>query len=342
MKVDKYIISWLNLSIVVVFLMIFIGGITRLTDSGLSMTSWKPITGVLPPLNEVDWQNSFNEYKKFPEYKHYNLNMNLSEYKMIYFWEYIHRLLGRFIGLLFIIPFTLFYFKDYFNKEYLYKFFFLFILGGLQGFMGWYMVKSGLVDNPDISHIRLSMHLLLAMFIISYIYWMKMSLLNKYDVTIKNYHYYNSFINVVIFFVVLQFIYGAFSAGLKAGHFWNEYPFINGSYFPPKILEYEPIWYNFIYNSKTIQIVHRNLAVLVVLLISVFSFLFLSVNKNSTIYNNIISLNLIIFLQFVLGVLTLISGSSIVFALVHQFFAVLTILLILKLKHSLRYTNEVV
>ena len=341
MKVDKYIIFWLNLSIVVVFLMIFIGGITRLTDSGLSMTEWRPITGFLPPLNQLEWQNSFDLYKNFPEYKHYNMNMTLSEFKLIYFWEYVHRLLGRLIGILFIVPFSFFYSKNYFNKEYLYKFFFLFILGGLQGLMGWYMVKSGLVNNPDISHLRLSVHLSLAILIISYIYWLKISLLNRKIRIINHFTYYNTFLNIIMFFVFLQIIYGAFSAGLKAGHFWNEYPLINGYYFPPNIFKGEFLQ-DFIYNSKVIQIIHRNLALLVVALISFFSYS-VSLNvKEILIYNNVIYLILIIFLQFILGVLTLVSGSSVVFAILHQFLAVLVVLSILKIKHSLRFTNNVV
>ncbi len=341
MKVDKYIIFWLNLSIVIVFLMIFIGGITRLTDSGLSMTEWRPITGVLPPLNQLEWQNSFDLYKNFPEYKHYNMNMTLSEFKIIYFWEYIHRLLGRLIGVLFIVPFAFFYSKNYFNREYLYKFFFLFILGGLQGLMGWYMVKSGLVNNPDISHLRLSVHLSLAILIISYIYWLKISLLNRKIRIINYFTYYNTFLNIIIFFVFLQIIYGAFTAGLKAGHFWNEYPLINGYYFPPNILTGEFLQ-DFIYNSKMIQIIHRNLALLVVSLISFFSYSIILNIKEILIYNNVIYLIIIIFLQFILGVLTLVSGSSVVFAILHQFLAVLAVLSILKLKHSLRFTSDFV
>ncbi len=321
--------------------MIFVGGITRLTDSGLSMTEWRPITGVLPPLNQLEWQNSFDLYKNFPEYKHYNMNMTLSEFKIIYFWEYIHRLLGRLIGFLFIVPFAFFYSKNYFNREYLYKFFFLFILGGLQGLMGWYMVKSGLVNNPDISHLRLSVHLSLAILIISYIYWLKISLLNRKIRIINYFTYYNTFLNIIIFFVFLQIIYGAFTAGLKAGHFWNEYPLINGYYFPPNILTGEFLQ-DFIYNSKVIQIIHRNLALLVVSLISFFSYSIILNIKEILIYNNVIYLILIIFLQFILGVLTLVSGSSVVFAILHQFLAVLAVLSILKLKHSLRFTSNVV
>ena len=337
MKVDNYIICWLNVSIVVVFLMIFVGGVTRLTDSGLSMTDWRPVTGILPPLNEQEWENNFNEYKKFPEFKHYNVNMTLAEYKMIYFWEYLHRILGRLIGLLFIIPFTFFYFKNYFSREYLYKFLFLFILGGLQGLMGWYMVKSGLINNPDISHLRLSVHLSLALIIISYIYWVKISLLNIQERKIEYFSYYNNFINIILFFVFLQIIYGAFSAGLKAGHFWNEYPFINGYYFPRNIFEGESFLTNIIYNPKVVQLIHRNLALVVISLIYLFSYTVIFSSKEVSIYNNIVYLNLIIFLQFILGILTLVSGSSIVFAITHQFFAVLTVLAILKLKHSLRF-----
>ena len=337
MKVDKYIINWLNISLIAVFLMILIGGITRLTDSGLSITTWKPVTGILPPLNQHEWEISFNNYKEIAEYKVYNSQMSLKEYKSIYFWEYVHRMLGRIIGLLFFFPFVYFYKKKYFNKEYLMKFLFLFFIGLLQGFMGWYMVQSGLSDLPDISHLRLSVHLLLALIIIGYIYWIKLSLLRLQYNKVNNFIFYNKFINLILFVLVVQIIYGAFTAGLKAGQFWNTYPIINGVVFPESVFSLKPFWKNFLYHNETIQIIHRNLPIVITILMIVFSYKINRESLNNTLYSNIIIMNLFLFFQFILGILTLITKVSIVLAISHQFLAIVLFVSILKTKHSLRF-----
>ena len=189
MKSNYKIIIWLNISIFFLVIMVMIGGITRLTESGLSIVDWKPVTGIVPPLNNSQWIDSFNEYKKFPEYQQKNIKMNLSEYKYIYFWEYLHRMLGRFFSLLFIIPFLFFLIKGYLNKKLIKHLLFIFMLGGGQGLIGWYMVKSGLVNNPDVSHYRLSLHLFIAFIILSYTYKIKLSLLFNKINKINNYIY---------------------------------------------------------------------------------------------------------------------------------------------------------
>jgi len=337
MKVDKYIINWLNLSLMVVFIMILIGGITRLTDSGLSITTWKPVTGVFPPMDQEEWQVSFDKYKEIPEYKVYNSQMSLKEYKSIYFWEYVHRMLGRIIGLLFFFPFIYFYKKNYFNKEYLIKFLFLFLIGCFQGFMGWYMVKSGLSSSPDISHLRLSVHLFLALTIIGYIYWIKLSLLKSKANKVNNFIFFKNIINLILFIIVLQIIYGAFTAGLKAGQFWNTYPLANGVFFPDSIFSLKPFWRNLLYHNETIQIIHRNLPILVVLLMFSFSYKINFESLNNSLYKNIIIMNLVLFFQFILGILTLITKVSLVLAITHQFFAVILFMSVLKTKHSLKY-----
>ena len=232
MQVDKKIIILLNISIVVLFLMIIIGGITRLTDSGLSMVTWKPVTGILPPIGEYQWQESFNEYKAYPEYKLINYNISLSDYKYIYFWEYIHRLLGRLIGILFLIPFLFFLYKGLLNKQLIKKLLIVFFMGGFQGFLGWYMVKSGLTDIPHVSHYRLAVHLVIAFLILAYIYNLKLLLENK-DIT-RNFHYkrYSNFISFIIFLLFIQVIYGAFNAGLKTVNTINTFPFFNDLVIP--------------------------------------------------------------------------------------------------------------
>jgi len=320
--------------------MILIGGITRLTDAGLSMTSWKPLTGILPPINNDDWEISFNEYKKYPEYQNYNFNITIEEYKFIYFWEYIHRMLGRFIGVFFLFPLIYFYINRNFEKVFFKKFLFLFIMILLQGIMGWYMVQSGLIDKPDISHLRLSVHLIMTFIIIGYLYWIKMSIENKKKLcnTEKNLKFYNRFINIIIFFLLLQIVYGAFTSGLKAGDFWNTYPLVNGKYFPDGMFNLIPFWNNFINDDKTIQIIHRNLGVILVFLISIFCYK-ISRESNETIYMNIVLLSVIVFIQFMLGILTLITNSSLIVALTHQFLAVLLFLSLLKIKYYLNYVK---
>ena len=168
----KPIIIWLVLICLLIFFMIMIGGITRLTDSGLSMVEWKPLLGIIPPLNDTEWIESFKKYQQYPEFQKVNHTMTLSEYKFIFFWEYFHRLTGRLIGLVFFFPMVYFWIKKYFVGNFKYKILLGFILGGAQGIMGWYMVMSGLIDRPDVSHFRLAAHFGLALLILSYLSWL--------------------------------------------------------------------------------------------------------------------------------------------------------------------------
>jgi len=320
--------------------MVLVGGITRLTDSGLSITHWKPIMGVIPPLNTHQWEESFQEYKKFPEYKIYNSHMELKDYKLIYFWEYLHRMLGRFIGLLFIFPFIWFCMKKYLNAEYIKKLLLLLLLGVFQAFMGWYMVVSGLIESPDISHFRLAAHLLIAFIIIGYTYKIRLSLIFNNEIKIYNYKYYNRYINVVLLIFFIQIMYGAFTAALKAGHFWNTYPLINGYYIPPESFQLKPFWLNFFYDERNFQIIHRNLSILLASVIGLFCYQ-IKENFNKINFKIVHYLALTICCQFILGVLTLISGAALIIALFHQFLALILLLVLMKVKHSLRYNVDV-
>jgi len=334
------IIRWLDFSLFILCFMVLVGGTTRLTDSGLSITHWKPIMGVIPPLNTYQWEESFEEYKKFPEYKIYNSNMGLKDYKLIYFWEYLHRMLGRFIGLMFIFPFTWFCMKNYLNAEYIKKLLLLLFLGSFQAFMGWYMVTSGLIESPDISHFRLAAHLLIAFIIIGYTYKIRLSLIFTNKIKIYNYKYFNRFINIILLIFFVQIMYGGFTAALKAGHFWNTYPLINGYYIPPETFQLKPFWLNLFYDERNFQIIHRNISLLLVLAIGYFCYQF---KENSNIINfQIIQyLFLTICCQFILGVLTLVSETALIIALFHQFLALILLLILVKVKHSLRYTIDV-
>lgn len=335
MQVDKRIIIWLNISMVVLFLMIIIGGITRLTDSGLSMVTWKPVTGILPPIGKHQWDESFNKYKTYPEYKLINYNISLSEYKYIYFWEYIHRLLGRLIGVLFFIPFTFFLYKGLLNRQLIKKLLIVFFMGGFQGFLGWYMVKSGLTDIPHVSHYRLAIHLVIAFLILAYIYNLKLLLGNK-DITRNlNYKRYNNFISFIIFLLFIQVIYGAFNAGLKTVDTINTFPFFNDLVLPFSKFYPESFWSNLSVNHFGVQFIHRYLGFFITVLILLFAYK--SNQKIDRIKIENQYLIVLILFQCMLGILTIISGASIVFALLHQFLAILIILFSIKIKHSLNY-----
>ena len=332
---ENRVIIWLNVSIGFLFLMIIIGGMTRLTDSGLSMVTWKPITGVFPPIGIEQWEKSFNQYKSFPEYKIINYNISLSEYKHIYYWEYLHRLLGRMIGILFLIPFLYFLYSSYLNKQLIKKLLIVFFMGGFQGFLGWYMVKSGLVDIPHVSHYRLAIHLSMAFFILSYIYNLKLSLIITKLSKDYNYKFYDRFISIILILLFIQIIYGAFNAGLKTVNTVNTFPFYNGLIFPFSNISLSPVWLNFFKNHYGVQFIHRFLGLIIMGLIMIFTYKSNKINNRIKLESQY--LIVLVLFQCIVGILTLISNASIVFALLHQFLAILIILFTIKIKHNLKY-----
>jgi len=334
-KGKKYLLFWLRLSLVILVLMVVIGGITRLTQSGLSIPYWKPITGIFPPIDMISWQNEFNEYKKYPEYNKQNYNMSIEEYKIIYYWEYFHRMIGRMIGLLFFFPFIYFYYKNYLDKNLVKKLLFLLFLGMLQGFMGWYMVKSGLVENPQVSHYRLSAHLFLAFIIIAYIYKVEISLKYFKQNKINKFQFFNKFINIIIVVFFIQIIYGAFTAGLKAGKLWNTFPLIEGKLIPDNLFSIDPLYLNLFEHKKMVQFIHRCNGILLMLLIYVFSFKVQ--NLKPILDNKSRGLIAIVSCQVFLGIITLISKSSIVLSSFHQILAIFLLLQLINIKHFLKY-----
>ena len=329
MNANQYIIKWLNISLYFLITMIVVGGLTRLTNSGLSIVTWKPVTGVIPPITLLEWNESFVEYKKFPQFQKTTKEMNLSDYKYIYYWEYIHRLLGRLIGFLFIIPFSFFLFKGYLDKILTKKLLFIFFLGGIQGFAGWFMVKSGLVDNPYVSHFRLAMHLVLAFIILSYVYNIKLFLTNDKISEISNYKFFNILINLIVGLVFIQIIYGAFNAGLKTVETVNTFPFFNNEIIPSNILN------NFFNNHYAIQFVHRFSAIIILIFSIVFCF---KINLTTNRINYLAQyLLLLVIFQCLVGILTLNAKAPLIFAISHQLLASFLILLVLKIKHHLKY-----
>ena len=214
---NRLVSWWLTLVATMVFFMVLIGGITRLTDSGLSMVDWRPIMGVLPPMNQQEWQETFQKYQSYPEYQKINQDMDLEGFKRIFFWEYFHRLFGRLLGVVFFIPFALFVAKKQLSPSQIKKYSIAFILGGSQGLLGWYMVQSGLVSRPDVSHYRLAAHLLLALTIIGYLYWLILELkFEKRQFTWANRNTGSVMSLFFLLLLIIQILYGAFVAGLDA------------------------------------------------------------------------------------------------------------------------------
>ncbi|MDH5398694.1 MAG: COX15/CtaA family protein [Cyclobacteriaceae bacterium] len=314
----KKVIVWLLTGAVLVMAMVVIGGITRLTHSGLSMVNWKPLTGIIPPLNEEAWANEFDNYKNFPEYKKINYAFTLEDFKSIYWWEFIHRVLGRIIGLVFIVPFIIFLWKKAFDKKWIIRLVILFGLGGLQGFLGWFMVKSGLVENPAVSHFRLAIHLIAAFAIIAYITWLIFDVRGIkraiHDVSIKN----TSFL--MMFLIVVQIVYGAFVAGLKAGLILNTYPLMGNVLISDIAFSaWADTGLSSLVNEQvTVQFIHRWLPFLILLP------LYLLWKKAQ--YSDLrkpIQLTAILWLaQSFLGVITLLLRVPVSLGVLHQFGAI--------------------
>ncbi|MFT5171653.1 MAG: cytochrome c oxidase assembly protein subunit 15, partial [Candidatus Marinamargulisbacteria bacterium] len=255
----RNITAWLGTLSIMILVMIVIGGITRLTHSGLSMVQWKPIMGSLPPLSTEAWEKAFSLYKQFPEFKIHNTLMTLSGFKKIFFWEYFHRLWGRLIGLVLILPFFFFLARKTITKSLTLKLLALLALGGLQGFAGWYMVKSGLSDNPEVSHFRLATHLNLALTALSYTGWIIIDLNGNKIPKIKrlNTKGIRFSIAAIIGMLGIQITYGAFVAGLKAGFFLNTFPKMGADWIPEMAFSTQPFWLNFFTNPFMIQFCHR-------------------------------------------------------------------------------------
>tara|TARA_B100000780_G_scaffold63116_1_gene41075 strand:+ start:250 stop:1194 length:945 start_codon:yes stop_codon:yes gene_type:complete len=299
--------------------MVAVGGLTRLTDSGLSITAWELFSGILPPLSSLEWNNYFSEYKKIPEYQNINYAMTLAEFKVIFYWEYAHRLLARFVGLFTLIPLIIFNLKYKDRKFYSNKYYWIFSLICLQGFVGWYMVSSGLIENNDVSHFRLSIHLSLALFILSLIFWF---ILNIYK--IEKFH--KKISNLLLFFIlkliVLQIILGAFLSGLDGGLIYNSWPDMNGSFLPNDVKYEDVIDTQLLNNPSIIQFLHRFTAYVLLLFIIILNYTFI---KNKYGFKSIIFFDVAILIQIFLGILTLISGVEIKYASLHQLGSILVL-----------------
>ena len=267
--------NWLILMFFLVSSMIVVGGLTRLTDSGLSITDWEFFRGFFPPLNNETWNAYFDSYKKIPEYKLQNYSMNLNEFKVIFWWEWAHRIFGRIIGLAFLIPLIFFSIKVGFKK--LINLHLIFVLICFQGFLGWYMVKSGLVNNIDVSHFRLSFHLLFAFIILSLIFWNYLDLIHfkENDRKLKNF-----LPEIFMILIFLQIVFGAFVSGMDAGKIYNTWPLMGNSYFPDDNKIINLFEFSALSDASLVQYLHRNIAYLIFILYITIAF---TVYKNKIV-----------------------------------------------------------
>jgi len=326
---------WLWLGAGLIFLMVIIGGITRLTGSGLSMTDWNLIMGTFPPTTQAEWQHAFDQYKQFPEYQQVNKGMTLGEFKSIFFWEYVHRLLGRVIGLVFFIPFAFFWVKSYFSSGFKKKMLFLLFLGALQGGMGWFMVKSGLVDVPYVSHYRLAAHLLLAFFIMGFCVWFaldlrqprsEMSPSNNANAALKKW-----VLGILAVFVV-QVIWGAFTAGLDAGYMYNTFPKMNDLWIPPSGGSF---LVSLVENPGMVQWTHRILGTLLTLMVFGLWVKSLLDESSSYVIKDSSILLAIVFAQYLIGILTVLYQVPIALGVLHQGMAMVFLIAWLVSAHRL-------
>ena len=325
MKSKKPVIYWLLTGCILLFIMVLVGGITRLTNSGLSMTDWHLVTDTFPPMTDEAWNEAFEEYKKFPEYQKINQfktgGFTLDDYKFIYFWEWFHRFIGRVIGLVFIIPFAFFWSKGYLDKSTLKKCFILLFMGGFQGFLGWFMVKSGLVDHPDVSHFRLALHLTFAFLTFSYTLWVALDLIypEKKEVLVPLRNLARWSFAILIF----QIIYGGFVAGLNAGLIHNHWPMMSeGKLIHESVwTEHHTLIENLVEGKSGVQFVHRTVAFVV---LGFMLALFVKSRKftlSNAQQKGLQWLVILVSLQIILGILTLLWRVPLWLGLAHQIMA---------------------
>lgn len=318
MKTNKYVIYWLFLGCALIFIMVLVGGITRLTHSGLSMSDYKLISGTLPPMNDIEWQEAFELYKQYPEYQKLNYHFTLDDFKSIYFWEWFHRVIGRFIGIVFIVPFVFFLITKKLDRPTIKKCLILLVMGGFQGFLGWYMVKSGLVDRPDVSHYRLAAHLTTAFLTFAYSFWVALDLIypSKKEINkgIRN------LLRIGLFILIVQIVWGAFVAGLDAGFIHNHWPLMSeGKLIHETVyIEQQPFLKNFIEGKSGVQFIHRYLAYIVVGIVILLWYKTRKIKRTALQDTGIKALLVLVGLQFLLGVFTLIYAVPLWLGLAHQ------------------------
>ncbi len=327
-----HVTVWLLVICAMIYSVIAIGGYTRLTQSGLSMVDWRPISGVLPPLTQTQWIAEFEHYQQFPEYKTVNIDLSLQGFKRIFWIEYTHRMAGRLVALAFLIPFLFFQFRGYFSIAMSLRLIAVFLVGGLQGLLGWYMVRSGMVSDPSVSQYRLAAHLSLAVLLYSYVLWLSIGLICKkfrlgYPERSRQ---LSAGIAICIGLVAIMLVSGGFMSGTRAGFVVNTYPRMNGEWIPDMLFSLTPLWVNLFENVIAIQFTHRWVAFALVMATAIVWFQRFSMDRSAVRILLDIAM-IVVICQFCLGVATLVSRVQLPIALAHQsgFVMLLSILIIM-------------
>ena len=314
---NRAVATWLLICSGLVFAMVVLGGFTRLTGSGLSMVDWRPLMGILPPIGDAEWQRTFEMYQLSPEFQKVNSAFGVEDFKSIFWLEYLHRLLGRTIGIVFLVPFIFFFAKGYIRPGEWAKYLLMFVLGGMQGVLGWYMVKSGLVDVPQVSQYRLTAHLVAAFIIYAYMFWVAMSLLHPRADNASRHPWYG---RTLALFVLISttVVSGGFVAGLKAGKIYNTFPMMGDHWLPPGLMALEPFWRNFFDNMTTVQFDHRYLAITTFVLVVVYWFKLRGTDVPARAKTAVNALLHTAILQVALGITTLLLAVPVILGATHQ------------------------
>ncbi len=335
---------WLFSICAMITTMVSIGGITRLTGSGLSITDWAPILGVVPPLTDEAWQAAFAKYQEIPQYKLINSAIGLADFKFLFFWEWFHRLVGRLVGIVVLVPGILFWFRGKISARLARRVLLGFFLGGFQGALGWFMVKSGLSERTSVSHFRLAAHLSLALLILAYFVWLARSVAIGKNFRVSEpvaYSFVRPKYPFLVALLVLQIIYGAFVAGLKAGKAFNTFPLMAGSFVPSNLLEFSPLWLNAFENPATVQWIHRTFA-WAVFIATMGIWITLARRKTSRgpIRRFSTGLAHLVLMQFILGVFTLVYAVPVTLGVLHQLGAALIVIFLTLLGHALNNAKQ--
>ena len=335
---DRAISRWLLVCLLLIFAMVVLGGVTRLTGSGLSMVNWHPVHGVLPPLNAEQWSEEFGSYQQSPEFQKINRDMNVEEFKSIFWFEYSHRILGRLIGLVFLIPFMYFWWRNKIKPGLTPRLMIMFALGGLQGLLGWYMVKSGLVSNPHVSQYRLTAHLLSAILIYGYILWTILDLTQNQPYQVMHQSTVAAWRKTslgLIILLLITIVSGGFVAGLKAGVIFNTFPLMGGQWIPEGVSALSPWYLNLFENMVTVQFTHRLLALSMGLLLLGWSIKGLLKFNDPIVKSSFNLVGTLVIIQIVLGISTLLMQVPVWLGATHQAGALLLFSVMLINVHAL-------
>lgn len=329
-KNNRQVAYWLLLGVAMIILQVLLGGITRLTESGLSITEWKPITGFLPPLNDMAWHAEFDKYKNTDQFKYVHSSFSLSQFKFIFFWEWFHRVWARLMGMVFIVGFVYFIVKKKFSKSMVAPMIILFVLGALQGAIGWLMVKSGLVPEKFyVGHVELTTHFVAAVILLVYTLWFALSLLPGFQQKVNNVSLKNLLV-VIALLLLVQLIYGGFMAGLRAGQTAPTWPTINHAIFPAGMMEMKPASSNFFNNPLMVHFMHRGIAYLLFVMALVFFFVSKRFTGNARFAKYRLFFSVLVLCQVMLGIVTVLNAANpkalVVLGVLHQLTAILVVM----------------